>query len=207
MLHGHLAPAPLPLPALTAAGLSAGLPTICQGWQKLAKKFKSYREETGESTFGQAAFPCKVRQKGTWQHLFDAEEAPHHHPPCGKQSISRRGVFYVLALERQNLTPKANVRSGMWCGFCAKCFPMLRGRAAAPVREQQGGARRVLQETAVAVSPCKLTTCTELARIKRNQPRRQGDSDTSVKVLSSQCRVGHLGFGSASRCGGTTRRG
>lgn len=200
---------PLPLPAFMTAGYLLGFPPSVKVGKKLAEKFKSYWEETGESTFGQAAFPHEVRLKGTWKHLLDTEEAP---PPCGKQSVSRRrGVFYVLALIRQNVTPNANICSSTWrVPWLLRQVlsrALLRGRAAVPVREQQGGARRVLQETAVAASPRKLTTCTELARIKRNQPRRQGDSGASVKVLPSQRKVDHLGLGSASRYGGTTRRG
>lgn len=88
---------------------------------------------------------------------------------------------------------------GTSLGFCTK----RRGRAAVPMQGQQGAARQV-PETAVVVSPRELTTYTELARIKRNQPRRWGDSGASVQVLSSQHKVDHWAWVSDA---GTTQRG
>lgn len=91
------------------------------------------------------------------------------------------------------------------CGCCTMCFPMLCSEAeAVPVREQQGGAWRVLH---TPVSPCNVTTCTELAGITRNQPRRQGHSGTSVRVLAGQHKVDHLGLGPSPCCGGTAWQG
>lgn len=91
-----------------------------------AKNFRSYWKEMREHICTSCIF-LRSQAKRTWKHLLDTKEAPPPlpPPPCGTWSVLRRRGFYLTALLRHSVPPKAEVGSSLWPVPCF-LFPWLR---------------------------------------------------------------------------------